>query len=296
MQPDFRAGRVIRMYLEGVGLRAPGLDGWAAGSEILARRTPYVPLPIIVPECELLPPAERRRAVPAVRLALAVANEATQSGGGDRANLATIFTSSAGDSRTLHEIMQVLTTPQREVSPTRFHNSVHNAPAGYWHIASGCREPSTSISCNDASFVAGLLEAAAQIATEGRAILLVAYDLPYPAPLDAFRPIRGSFAMAFHLTPTATTHSLARLDVELVRNACAATSMDQPVMEDLRVDNPAARSLPVLSLLARCGSGIVQLDYVAGNAVKVSIAHLEATLSGDDEGVGRAAEITAIAQ
>ena len=35
----------------------------------------------------------------------------------------------------IHEICEALATDEREVSPTRFHNSVHNASAGYWGIA-----------------------------------------------------------------------------------------------------------------------------------------------------------------
>jgi len=284
------------MYLNAVGLCAPGLNGWAAGRDILAGKAPYAASPVIVPECELLPPAERRRAVPSVKLALAVAYEAALSAGGDRAAVATIFTSSAGDSRTLHEILQVLATPTCEISPTRFHNSVHNAAAGYWHIASGCREASTSICCYDASFAAGLLEAAAQIATEERPLLLVAYDLPYPAPLDAVRPIGASFGAAFYLAPVATSYSLAWLDVELVQSTHVSTTMDKPALENLRNGNPAARSLPILKMVAEGGSGIVHLDYIAGNTVAVSIAHLRSARSDHNGETLSAPENVAIAR
>jgi hypothetical protein len=266
---------MIRLYVEGVGLRGPGLDGWPAGRGVLAGNAPYAPSPIVVPECDFLPSAERRRAVPSVKLALAVDNEAVLSADGNRANLATVFTSSAGDNRTLHEIMQVLATPSREVSPTRFHNSVHNAAAGYWHIASLCREASTSIACHDASFAAGLLEAASQIATGSGPVLLVAYDLPYPAPLDAVRPISGSFATAFVLTPAATARSMAEIDIAVTQDAEKLPVMDDPALEALRAGNPAARSLPLLQLLARDGSGAVRIGYVAGNMVAVSVQSLE---------------------
>ena len=279
------------MYVDGIGLRAPGLAGWEAGSEVLAERTPYVASPIIVPECELLPPAERRRAVPSVKIALAVAAEASQSAGVDRSKVATIFTSSAGDNRTLHEIMQVLATPPREISPTRFHNSVHNAPSGYWHIASACREPSMSISCYDASFAAGLLEAAALIETEKQDLLLVAYDLSYPAPLDAVRPIAASFATALHLTPAPTSLSIARLDVELTRDGVSPTKMERPELETLRSGNPAARSLSLLSVLAQRAPGIVHLDYIAGNTVRVSLASLSSRHPDRDQRASETADV-----
>ena len=49
------------------------------------------------------------------------------------------------------------------VSPTRFHNSVHNAAAGYWTIGAGAMQPATAISAFDASFAQGLLEAMVQL-------------------------------------------------------------------------------------------------------------------------------------
>ena len=73
----------------------------------------------------------------------------------------TVFASSGGDSEVLDKICTALTLPDRPVSPTQFHHSVHNTPAGYWSIATGCTQPSLSLSAYDSSFSAGLLEAAA---------------------------------------------------------------------------------------------------------------------------------------
>jgi 3-oxoacyl-(acyl-carrier-protein) synthase len=153
---------VIEVFVEGIGLRGPGLEGWAASRPILAGAVPFAAAPVILPPPALLPAAERRRAVPPVKLALAVGSEALQQAGRDPSGVATVFTSSGGDGDTVHEILRVLATAEREVSPTRFHNSVHNAPSGYWTIATGSREPSTTLCAHDASFAAGLLEAAVQ--------------------------------------------------------------------------------------------------------------------------------------
>ena len=89
---------------------------------------------------------------------------------------------------------------ERLISPTRFHNSVHNAAAGYWSIAYGCTEASTSLCAGDASFGAGLLEALAQLAAVAPAVLLLAYDADYPPPLHAKRPIADAFGVALLLT------------------------------------------------------------------------------------------------
>jgi hypothetical protein len=50
------------------------------------------------------------------------------------AETASVFTSSGGDGDVIHHICETLTQPGREVLLTRFHNSVHNAPAGYYQL------------------------------------------------------------------------------------------------------------------------------------------------------------------
>jgi hypothetical protein len=153
-------GALMQVFVEGVGILGPGLPGWEASRGMLAGWQPYTATPTVLTASPLLPPAERRRCVPTVRLAMAVGAEAVAHAGRDLADVATVFTSSSGDPHTIHQILETLASDQRELSPTRFHNSVHNAPAGYWSIATRSREPSTSLSRDDESFQAGLLEAA----------------------------------------------------------------------------------------------------------------------------------------
>lgn len=261
----------MRVFIEGVGLRGPGLNGWQASCAILASSEAYVPALPVLPSSDLLPPAERRRTVPTVKLALAVGSEAIMNAKRDPAVTASVFSSSCGDGETIHQIFEALASPEREVSPTRFHNSVHNAPAGYWSIATQSREPSTSLCCYDASFSAGLLEAAVQTTDEGRTVILIVYDLPYPEPLHTTRPISASFGTALVLTPQAGERSLACLDIELTCDGGTLTTMIDPALEQLRTGNPAARSLPLLALLARREAGTVALPYVAGNRIDVSV-------------------------
>ena len=75
---------------------------------------------------------------------MAVAQEACVNAGRDGADIATVFTSSGGDGDNVHEILQTLASTEREVSPTRFHNAVHNAPAGYWPAAPPTRPSSAT--------------------------------------------------------------------------------------------------------------------------------------------------------
>lgn len=108
---------------------------------------------------------ERRRVGKMVRLALTVGRTAVQAAYVDAGKLATVFTSSSGDGDNCDAIFTTLAATEKSerfISPTRFHNSVHNAAAGYWSIANQCMMPSTSLCAYNASFAAGLMEACCQ--------------------------------------------------------------------------------------------------------------------------------------
>jgi hypothetical protein len=261
----------MRVFVEGVGLLGPGLNGWQASSPLLAGSAAYVAAPTVLTASDLLPPAERRRTGTPVKIALAVGREAFAHAGRDAALTATVFTSSGGDGDNVHQICETLAVAELEVSPTRFHNSVHNAAAGYWGIASRSQEPSTSLCCYDASFAAGLLEAAVQAAVDGIPVALIAYDHPYPEPLHTVRHLGPAFGVALVITPQATGASFAALEVGLVAGAQNPTAMADAALDALRASVPAARSLPLLSALARGAAQVVMLEYVAGNHLRVAV-------------------------
>jgi hypothetical protein len=112
----------------------------------------------------------------------------------------------------------------------------------------------------DASFGAGLLEALTQVAVERTAVLLLAYDTQYPEPLNGKRPIPDAFGVAFVLAPEARTPAVAKLTAMLTDGG--AECMSDPRLEQMRTSIPAARSLPMLSRLARAESGRVVVDYL----------------------------------
>ena len=262
----------MQVFVEGVGLRGPGLNGWAASRPILVGTEPYVSDALVLSSLDLLPAAERRRTGLPVKLALNVGLEALTSSGRAPETLASVFTSSGADGNVIHQICESLAREERDVSPTRFHNSVHNAAAGYWSIALNSRAPSTSLCCFDASFVAGLLEACAYCIAEAEPALLVSYDLPYPEPLNAVRPITGSVGAALLLAPHTTSASFARLDVQTEPGARAPTPMQDPALEALRSGNPTGRALPVLRALAGPSAATLVLEYLHARMVTVSVS------------------------
>jgi len=262
---------MTRVYLQGIGLCGPGLDGWVKSRPLLAGEAAYAPAPASIPLNALLPANERRRTVRTVKLVLAVGAESFEHARVPPGAAATVFTSSGGDGDTLDDILKGLSLPEREVSPTRFHNSVHNAPAGYWSIATASREPSSSLCAHDGSFAAGLIDATAQAVVDDRLVGLVAYDLPYPEPLHHARPIGAVFAAALVLAPRPSELTLAELDIAIAYGRGRATQLAEP-LEALRAGTPAARSLPLLAVLARGAAETVVLDYLEECALRVVVA------------------------
>lgn len=236
------------VFIESVGLAAPGLPSWREGRATLSGELPYVSTPLPSHTPVMLPLNERRRATPAIRLAFQAAEDATQGTAVPAASMATVFASSDADITIIHRICLALTATPRLISPTDFHNSVHNAAAGYWSIAAGARAASTTISAHDGSFGAGLLEACSQVLVDGCDVLLVAFDLPAPEPLHAKRFVACPAAIALVLTRQPTAQSLAALNCGTTLDA--ETTLGVDALEQLRLGNPAARALPLLRSLA----------------------------------------------
>jgi hypothetical protein len=258
------------LFVEAVGLMAPGLAGWTASQAVLAGQQPYVAAPMPAAMATLLPANERRRVTATIKLALQVAQEAMAQIDLDASAVRTVFASSGGDSEVLDKICTALTQPDRPVSPTHFHQSVHNTPAGYWAIATSCMQPSLSLAAYDGSFAAGLREAAALAWADQARVLLVAYDLPLPAPMAGHRKIVVPFGVALLLNPAPPANRLALLRLTSSGNE-PADRLDDEGLEHLRSGNPSARSLPLLCAIAQGAARQVILSAGDSATLRVEI-------------------------
>jgi hypothetical protein len=244
----------MNVFVAGIGVRGPGLDGWVASAPILRGAEPWTPTAAVLPAPTMLAANERRRTSQVTRLALAVAQEAADMSGLPAAALRSIFGSSNGDGATIHSILDALSDAAGAVSPTQFHNSVHNAAAGYWSIGAGC---------HDATVAAGLLQASAEAMIERRPVLLCLYDAPLPEPLGACRPISGMFGAALVLSPEPLPGA-PQLRVAYHQDPPAAEATRLPALEPLRQNHPIARILPLLEMLASGTPGSLSLALIDG--------------------------------
>lgn len=247
------------VFIDGLGVLGPGLPDWSRARAILRGEAAWVDAEV-KPNPSLLTGEARRRAGEHIRFAVQAAGEAVNDAGCEAATLASVFASSEADGHITHHICEQVALPTPQVSPTKFHNSVNNAPAGYWSMAVQSLAASSSLAGYDGSFAAGLLEAQQQVLADDRAVLLVVHDTQLPEPLHAVRPLRASFAVAMVLSPARTAMSRARLRLALAQGE--PTPCEFAALEPLRAGNPAARALPLLNALARVQSARLVLPYL----------------------------------
>lgn len=229
--------------IAGIGLWLDGLPDWAAACAY-ARGGSTVDGAPRRPAPQLLAPNERRRAPETVAVALDVALAACQAAGADPASVPSVFASANGEMSITDYMCQTLASDPASLSPTRFHNSVHNAAAGYWTIGAGAHAPATAISAGACSFAQGLVEALAQLADGQRQVLLVGYDGNASGALAQMVPSQGLLGAAVLLRRDGPGIGLrARW---LPQPACIAPGP----LQQLAAANASAAMLPLFDALA----------------------------------------------
>lgn len=144
----------------------------------------------------LIPTGMRRRTSLTTRMAITAATHACSQAGSDTQNLASVFASLGGEIQVTDSLCRLLPDENELLSPTQFHNSVHNTTAGYWGILNKCQAPTTAIAAADDTFAMGLIEVWAQLQQGYGERLLICYDELWPQYLA---PPTGqkAFACAF---------------------------------------------------------------------------------------------------
>jgi len=236
-------------FVNGVAFWAPRLPGWPVAAPVLRGETPAPEQAAPRPSPTLLAPTERRRAPDTVAIALEVAVRACESAGADPRALPSVFASTDGDLAINDYMSETLARTPTLISPIRFHNSVHNAAAGYWTIGTGCHEPYTALSAYQDTFGEGLLEALSQAACDDRAVLLVAYDIEARGPLAGIVPSRGMLGVAIVVSPRAGVNSLAQVQWRTTRGTHRTSALRRNA--GIVGSNSMASCLPFFEALAR---------------------------------------------
>lgn len=246
------------LYIEGPAFWAPSLPGWeVARAAFRGEGAPAEP-PARRPAPQVLAPAERRRAPDSVAIALEVAGAAVAASGRQAVDLPCVFASAHGDLAINDYMCATLVNEPTMLSPTKFHNSVHNAAVGYWTIGTGCMASSNSVSAFESSFAAGLLEAAAQCATDQCAVLLAGFDVQGVGPLGTVVRSEGMLATALVIAPARSERTLVAFDWTLASGPTQPVALQSEAARAL-AGNAMADALPLFEALARGGAASLAL-------------------------------------
>ncbi len=226
----------------------------------------------LTPKPEAIPARERRRAGLMINLAVTVAHQACEHASVDKSVVPSVFVSCMGDTDITDYMCRKLAQPEKLLSPTKFHNSVHNAPSGYWTISAENRAPSTFVGGFDHSLGAGMLEAISQVYAVNQPILLVASDIANELPFAEVCPVQESFGAAFVFGPqdwpTVDAGLTLQLDMTLEpvvadrANARESDAVTSPDLVQLMAANPSAVSLALMAQLVKVQEGLAVQSQV----------------------------------
>jgi hypothetical protein len=263
------APKAIEVFVEGVGLWTPRLCDWELARAVLRGERPAADVPARRPDAVVLPPTERRRAPDSVAVALTVAMAACRQAQRDPASLPSVFASTFGDVVITDYMCATLASDPRALSPTRFHNSVHNAAAGYWTIATGCFAPYLAVCAGEATFAASLLAAAVQVCSDDTPVLLAACDVEARGPVAAVTRSTGMLGVALVLSPAPTAQSFVRLSLRLA--SAGAITAARPENAALVAGNAMAACLPLYEALADDVPRTISLGLGVGGLLAISV-------------------------
>jgi hypothetical protein len=263
----------MKLQISGVGLWGPDLCSWQ--DFLTAQTSDFRNLsgPTATPSPQTIPAREMRRAPLPVKIAIEVIEQACAMASIETGRVATVFSSAMGDNAITDYICRALSAPEKFLSPTKFHNSVHNAASGYWSIAAGNRSPSGYVGAFEDSFSIAALEAATLCVAEARPVVLAIYDVPTMGPLTDICTIQHSFGAAFVLE-AGTRSDTWPIEISCREGAVERQRLRSHQLQKLCDENPAAQALALLEAIASSEPAL--LRWPTGNAT-----HLEMRLANE---------------
>lgn len=226
------------------------------------------------PKPEVIPANERRRAPLPVRLAVETSWQALQASGLAAQDLPSVFVSGLGDTQLTDYMCKALASEHKALSPTKFHNSVHNAAAGYWTISTECMQAANSVAAFEHSVPVTLLEALIQCQQEQQPVLLTFYDAPVSEKLLPMLKNTDAFAVSLIVAPLEfepSNTSFAPVKLQAATTMDAISWPPAPNADSLKQcyeNNPTAKVLPLMNLIGeQAPSTEVQLPLSTATSI-----------------------------
>lgn len=262
----------LHCRLLGLGAWGPGFATWEQLREILLSPKSAGDLPPATnPSPQVIPANERRRAPLPVKMAVEVSGQALAASGLASADVACVFGSGLGDTEITDYMCRELTTELKQLSPTKFHNSVHNAAAGYWTISTGCMKSANSIAAYQQTAALALLEGAIQCVQQNEPVLITLFDTPAHASYRQIFACDRPFAAALLICPEDYTDKGQPLSFDTNAQDELPQCPEHPELASLYRDNPSARVLGLLQLIAAGKAGAVGLPISPARQLAVRL-------------------------
>lgn len=261
----------LRVAIAGVAFWASRLPGWELAQAVIRGERPSPETASARPSPTLLAPTERRRAPDTVAVALEVAARACEAAGRKPADLPSVFASTHGDTAISDYTCATLAVTPTLISPIKFHNSVHNAAAGYWSIGTGSLAPYTAISAHEYTFGAGLLEAATQVVCEHRPVLYVAFDIESKGALATMAASRGLLGAALVLAPISRHQQHRKVILTTETGSSLEPTPARSAAAPLLFENAMAPCLPLFEVLAYPNPRTVRFRLSRNTALNVQV-------------------------
>jgi hypothetical protein len=225
------------------------------------------------PKPDVIPANERRRAPLPVRLAVESSWQATQSSSLNAEDLSCVFVSALGDTQLTDYMCKVLAGENKQLSPTKFHNSVHNAAAGYWTISTGCMKAANSVAGYEESVSLTLLEALTQIDNERSPVLLTFYDAPVSLILKDLLKNDYPFAVSLILVPDSMDIEGINISAEVLPSATEwpLLKTSTETLNALYQSTPTARMLALLEALVNGSNDQIGMPLSAGTSMRLTV-------------------------
>ncbi len=232
----------------GIGAWGPGFTHWEKLAELLVTDHPFEP-EFTKPAPVIIPANERRRAPLLVKLAVETSWQAVKENADAAANIACVFGSGLGDTDVTDYLCKALTTELKQLSPTKFHNSVHNTAAGYWTISTHCMKSANSIAAYQDTVGVVLMEAISQCALQQQPILISLYDTAVSSVLNELFSSDQNLGLSLLIAPSDHPEPGPTLHINTVASAGENTLINTQLAA-LLANNPCAELLHLLQALA----------------------------------------------
>jgi hypothetical protein len=182
-----------------------------------------------------------------------VLSQASEAAGCDLATVPSVWATAHGEHSTAMSLLGMMQQGSGKVSPTHFHNSVHNTSSGYASIAVGNCAPSVTLTGGAELVVAALLEAMCQLEATGGEILVVLADEALRPPFER-ADVHAPLALALCLS--ASSEGASAVLSELRRDTVA------PVKPHGRFGGlHVSAALPLLEHIELRRPGTVPLEF-----------------------------------